>query len=101
MQFRALLDVVLVSNAKRYIDALNENMILVTDRHDFIGTATGRHTLSQKTKKNYDWNYKQFCENDYLDDIASAPFHVAHVFDEIDDIAWFVNTKYHRLPWAC
>ena len=24
-----------------------------------------------------------------MNDIASAPFHVAHVFDDIDDIAWF------------
>ena len=78
-------DVILVSNAKRYLDVLNED-IDISYHHDIIGPATRRHAPSQKPKRIYYRSYKHFCENDYLDDIASAKFHVAHVFD---DIAWF------------
>ena len=83
-----LLDVILVSNAKRYVDVLNEKFD-ISDHHNIIGAATRRHAPSQKPKRIYYRSYKHFCENDYLDDIASAPFHVARVFDDIDDIAWF------------
>ena len=83
-----LLDVILVSNAKHYVDVLNEKFN-ISDHHNIIGAATRRHAPSQKPKRIYYRSYWHFCENDYLDDIASAPFLVAHVFDDIDDIAWF------------
>ena len=83
-----LLDVILVSNPKRYVGVLNEKFD-ISDHHNIIGAATRRHAPFQKPKKIYYRSYKHFCENDYLNDIASAPFHVAHVFDDIDDIAWF------------
>ena len=83
-----LLDVILVSNPKRYVGVLNEKFD-ISDQHKIIGAATWRHAPFQKPKKIYYRSYKHFCENDYLNDIASAPFHVAHVFDDIDDIAWF------------
>ena len=83
-----LLDVILVSNPKRYVCVLNEKFD-ISDHHNIIGAATRRHAPFQKPKKIYFRSYKHFCENDYLNDIASVPFHVAHVFDYIDDIAWF------------
>ena len=30
-------------------------------------------------------------ESDYKSNIASAPFHVCHVFDDVDDMVWFTN----------
>ena len=41
--------------------------------------------------KIYYRNYKNFCENEYLNDIVSAPFHVADIFDDVDDTAWFYS----------
>ena len=83
-----LLDVILVSNARRYVSVLNEKFD-ISDHHNIIGAATRRHAPSKKPKRIYYRSYKHFCENDYLDDIASVPFHSADVFDDIDDIAWF------------
>ena len=79
-----LLDVILISNPKRYVGVLNENFD-ISDQHNIIGAAPRRHTPFQKPNKIYYRSYKHFCYNDYLNDIASAPFHVAHVFDDIDE----------------
>ena len=82
-----LLDVILVSYPKRYVGVLNEKFD-ISDHHNKISAATSWHAPFQKPKKIYYRSYKHFCENDCLNNIASAPFHVAHVFDDIDDIAW-------------
>ena len=42
-----------------------------------------------KPRKIFYRSYKHFCEADYLTDLSFAPFHVADIFDDIDDIAWF------------
>ena len=34
-------------------------------------------------------SYKHFNECDFTNDIATAPFHVAYIFDDVDDTAWF------------
>ena len=34
-------------------------------------------------------SYKHFNECDFTNDIASAPFHLAYIFDDVDDTAWF------------
>ena len=45
-----LLDVILVSNARRYVDVLNEKFD-ISDHHNIIGAATRRHAPSQKPKR--------------------------------------------------
>ena len=44
---------------------------------------------SLNLKKIHYRSYKNFNETDFRHDIEPAPFHVAHIFDEVDDIAWF------------
>ena len=83
-----LIDIILVSNPKRYIDTLNANSGL-SDHHNIIGVATRRFALSLKPRRIYYRSYKHFCEEKYLHDINCAPFHVADIFDDIDDMAWF------------
>ena len=45
-----------------------------------------------KPRKIFYRSYKHFCEADYLTDLSFAPFHVADIFDDIDDIAWFSSS---------
>ena len=45
-----------------------------------------------KPRKIFYRGYKHFCEADYLTDLSFAPFHVADIFDDIDDIAWFSSS---------
>ena len=83
-----LLDNILVSNHRRYTGALNANFNL-SDCHNLIGAATRRYAPIMKPRKIFCRSYKHFCEADYLTDPSFAPFHVADIFDDIDDIAWF------------
>ena len=89
-QISTLLDVILVSNPRRYLYVINDHFDL-TDHHNLIGAATRRHAPSQKPKKIYYRSYKNFCENQYFNDIVSASFHVADIFDYVDDTAWLYS----------
>ena len=86
-----LLDNILVSNHRRYTGALNANFNL-SDCHNLIGAATRRFAPIMKPRKIFHRSYKHFCEADYLTDLSFAPFHVADIFDDIDDIAWFSSS---------
>ena len=86
-----LIDIILVSNPKRYIDTLNAKFVL-SDHHNIIGAATRRFAPSLKPHRIYYRSYKQFCEEKYLHDINCAPFHIADIFDDINDMAWFLSS---------
>ena len=85
-----LLDVVLVSNRAKYLSVLN-CACEMSDFHNFVGAATRRFAPHQKPKHIFYRSYKNFVESDYKRDITSAPFHVCHVFDDVDDMVWFTN----------
>ena len=80
-----LLDNILVSNHRRYTGALNANFNL-SGCHNLMGAATRRFAPIMKPRKIFYHSYKHFCEADYLTDLSFAPFHVADIFDDIDDI---------------
>ena len=86
-----LLDVILVTNHKRYSGVLNTNFCL-SDVHNIIGAATKRFAPSQKPRKINYRSFHHFNDSDFLYDISSAPFHVAEIFDDVDDMAWYTST---------
>ena len=86
----SLLDVILVSNARRYADTLNV-LCSISDFHSIIGAATKRFVPSQKPRTIHYRSYKNFDESEFLNSVASAPFHVIDIFDEIDDMAWYTS----------
>ena len=45
------------------------------------------HVEAEKQKIKYR-SYKNFDEKCFNDDISQVPFHVAHVFEDVDDIYW-------------
>ena len=83
-----LLDIILVTNSKRYSGVLNANFCL-SDVHNIVGAATKR---SQKPKKINYRSFKHFNDTDFLYDMSCAPFHVADIFDDVDDMAWYTST---------
>ena len=86
-----LRDIILVTNSKRYSMVLNANFCL-RDVHNIVGAATKRFAPSQKpTKINYR-SFKQFKDADFLYDMSCALFHVADIFDDVDDMAWYTST---------
>ena len=37
-------------------------------------------------------SYKNFSEAELNDELSQVPFHVAHIFDDVDDIYWAHET---------
>ena len=86
-----LLDVILVTNPRRYLGTLNSECN-ISDFHNIIGAATRRFALSLKPQTIIYRSYKSFNDADFLFDLQCAPFHVMNIFDDADDMAWYTST---------
>ena len=86
-----LLDIVLVSHPKRYIDVLNTDFCL-SDFHNIVGAATRRFAPVRSPYLLQYRSFKNFEDIQFLKDISDAPFHVAEKFDDVSDMAWFTST---------
>ena len=86
-----LLDVLLVNNPKRYIGTLNATFCL-SDFHNIIGAATRRFAPVRKPYILHYRSYKRFTDADFLYDMSIAPYHVAEIFNDINDTAWHTNS---------
>ncbi len=42
-------------------------------------------------------SYKQFDDSHFINDLEHTPFHVANIFDDIDDQLWFHNTLFNSV----
>ena len=60
-----LLDIILVTNSKRYSGVLNANFCL-SDEHNIVGAATKRFVPSQKPRKISYTSFKYFNDTDVL-----------------------------------
>ena len=85
-----VLDVILVTNPRRYSGTLNTACEL-SDFHNIIGGSTKRFAPSRKPRKIVYRSYKNFSDSHFLQDIDSAPFHVGDIFDDVDDMTWFTS----------
>ena len=72
---------ILVSNPKRNAGTVNCD----------YPVATKRHTPLYHPRKIYYRSYKNFDDEKFANDIASAPFHVAKIFDDVDDMSSYVS----------
>ena len=70
---------------------LNTNYCL-SDVHNIIGASIKRFAPSQKPRKISYRSFNHFNDSDFLYDMSSAPFHVAEIFDEVVDMAWYTST---------
>ena len=94
----SLLDVILVSNPRRYASTFNV-FCRLSDFHNIIGAATKRFAPSQKPRIIHFRSFKKFAESEFLYDIACAPFHVMEIFDDIDDMAWYTSALIRKYYW--
>ena len=86
----SLIDVILVPNSRKYSKALNSECPL-SDFHNIIGAATKRFAPVMKPRKITYRSYKNFDDDQFKFDLSVAPFHVADIFDDIEDTAWFTS----------
>ena len=86
-----LLDVVLVTKPRRFAGTLNCECI-PSDFHNFIGAATKKYAPTAEHRKIIYRSYKNFNDLQFIDDVISASFHVAKIFDEVNDASWFKSS---------
>ena len=84
------IDVILVNSPRKYVGTLNTAFEL-SDFHNMIGAATRRFAPSSKPFPIKYRSYRKFEESQFLFDLQSAPFHVADIFDDIEDRAWYTS----------
>ena len=91
-----LIDNVLTTNANRVASTIDINTGL-SHFHNLVGMATKvsfpRVDKSMITYK----SYRKFDDDIFQRDIAHAPFHVAEIFDDLDDKFWFYKTPSNEL----
>ena len=64
----------------------------ISDFHNLICVATKMCKPNKIRRQIAYRSYKHFNEVMYLHDLECAPFHVSHIFTDIDDQYWFYNT---------
>ena len=84
-QTPSLIDVILTNSKTLLCNTANFNCGL-SDCHHMIATSI-KETCSYVNNKNVTFrSYKNFSEAEFNQELSQVPFHVAHIFDDIDDI---------------
>ncbi|KAH3849140.1 hypothetical protein DPMN_091536 [Dreissena polymorpha] len=82
-----LIDVISTNAKNFFCNTVNGNCGLC-DCHTFIVTSLREQCQAVSRKKVKLRSYKNFDETKFNEDLSNVPFHIAHVFDDIDDIYW-------------
>ena len=86
-----LIDLV-ITNMSRYICNVKCFDCDLSDFHKMVCFATKAFGPTKQRSKISYRSYKHFNEDEYLNDLATAPFHVGHIFDDVNDSLWFSET---------
>ena len=63
----------------------------VSDFHNFVGANTERFAPLYQPRVIYNRSYKYFDDDIFVEHVSSIPFHVAEIFDDVDDMPWFTG----------
>ena len=101
----SIIDVILTTCPKRLAAPMNVNIGL-SDFHNLVGVATRLNKPKSEPSKIVYRSFKHFSEEKYLQDLEMVPFHIADVFDDIDDVMWahnalFANIVNEHAPLKC
>ena len=91
-----LIDLILTNTPRRPTTVLNVPLG-ISEFHNFICVATRMCKPTKAIRQITYRSYKRFNDMAYLHDLACAPFHVSHIFTDVDDQYWFFNTL--SRPW--
>ena len=90
-QTPSLIDVILTNSKTLLCNTANFNCGL-SDCHHMIATSL-KEICSYVNNKNVTFrSYKNFSDAEFNQELSQVPFHVAHIFDDIDDIYWAHET---------
>ena len=80
---------VVFTNVPKRIQNVTCIDVALSDFHHMVCWATKQHIVKKPERWIKYRSYKRFNENDYINDVATAPFHVSEVFDDVNDSYWF------------
>ena len=90
------IDVVLVSNPRRFKSSLNTT-IGISDFHNLVAVASKQHKPVSKRERITYRSFKSFDDAAFNHNVDQAPFHVASIFDDFDDQCWFSNSLFNSI----
>ena len=85
------LDLFITNKPRRFLNKVAIDTGL-SDWHHMICVSTKLYVPRRKASAITYRSYKRFNEEHFNNDIESIPFHVAEIFDDIDDSYWFSDT---------
>lgn len=86
-QTPTLIDVILTNSKSLLCNTINFNCGL-SDCHNMIATSLKESCKLANKKKVTFRSYKNFNAAEFNEELSQVPFHVAHIFDDVDDIYW-------------
>jgi hypothetical protein len=86
----SLVDVILTNTPNRVMSHLNVN-IDISDFHNIVCVATRMHAPKSEKRTITYRSYRNMNDENFIIDLASAPFQVCDIFDDVDDKVWFYN----------
>ena len=69
----------------------------ISDHHSITLAATRLHAPPKAKKEITYRSYKHFSEANFIQDLEKTPFHVAHIFEDVDDQMWFHNKLFEEV----
>ena len=84
----SLIDLI-ITNVPKRIKNVKCLEIGLSDFHDMVFFSTKQHVPKRSNKYITYRSYKNFNVETYKDDLQQIPFHVAEIFDDIDDMYFF------------
>ena len=82
-----MIDLIIVSKPSRF----NETLVYDTglsDFHKMICINSKAHAPIRVKRKIHYRSFKKFDENKFCEEVSYIPFHVASIFDDVNDITW-------------
>ena len=90
-QTHSLIDVILTNSKTLLCNTINFNCGL-SDCHHMIATSLKETCTCVENRKVTFRSYKNFSEAEFNEELSRVPFHIAHIFDDMDDIYWANET---------
>jgi len=92
----SLVDLILTNQPQKVLSHFN-HFIGISDFHSLVCIAMrlSRPRLEKRTITYR--SYKHFNQSAYVHDLSSTPFHIANLFDDVDDQLWAYETLLHEV----
>ena len=90
----SLVDLILTNQPQKVLSTFN-HFIGISDFHSLVCIAM-RLSRPRPEKRTFTYrSYKHFSESAYVRDLSATPFHIANMFDDVDDQLWAYETLLH------